>query len=126
MKRGRGRFRPWLLVSVAYLLLTITAAAETDTIPAAGMVTMVDLGATECIPCKMMAPIIHEVEKEYEGRAAVFFLDVWKNPGEAQRFSIRTIPTQIFYDAAGNEVWRHEGFLDKKTIAATFDKLGVK
>jgi thioredoxin 1 len=109
-------------------MLPITALADTSKtdIPAAGMVTMVDLGATECIPCKMMAPIMEEVEKEYEGRAAVFFLDVWKKPDEAQRFSIRTIPTQIFYDAAGKEVWRHEGFLDKKTIVAVFDKLGVK
>ncbi len=90
------------------------------------MVTMVDLGATESISCKMMALIIKEVEKEYEGRAAVFFLDVWENPGEAQRFSIRTIPTQIFYDPTGKEIWQHESFLDKKAIVATFDKLGVK
>jgi thioredoxin 1 len=36
------------------------------------------------------------------------------------------IPTQIFYDKQGKEVGRHEGFLDKKSIVAAFETLGVK
>jgi len=86
----------------------------------------VDLGATECIPCKMMAPILKEIREEYQGRAAVIFLDVWKDPTPARRLGIRTIPTQVFYDKEGREVGRHEGFLDKKSIIAAFEKLGVK
>ena len=87
---------------------------------------MVDLGATECIPCKMMAPIIEELQSEYQGRAAVVFIDVWKNPAAGRQFGIRTIPTQIFYDAEGNEKSRHEGFLDKQSIVKTFTDLGVR
>jgi thioredoxin 1 len=94
--------------------------------PVPGMVTMVDLGATECIPCKMMAPIIEELKSEYQGRAAVVFIDVWKNPAAGRQFGIRAIPTQIFYDAEGNEKSRHEGFLDKQSIVKTFTDLGVK
>jgi thioredoxin 1 len=94
--------------------------------PVKGMVTLVDLGATECIPCKMMAPILRELEREYTGKAAVIFLDVWKDPAPARRTGIRLIPTQIFYDRTGKEVFRHEGFLDKKSIVAVFEKLGVK
>ena len=94
--------------------------------PVPGMVTMVDLGATECIPCKMMAPIIEELQSEYQGRAAVVFIDVWKNPAAGRQFGIRTIPTQIFYDAEGNEKSRHEGFLDKQSIVKTFTDLGVR
>jgi len=94
--------------------------------PVKGLVTLVDLGATECIPCKMMAPILKELRQEYQGRAAVIFLDVWKDPTPARRLGIRIIPTQVFYDKEGREVGRHEGFLDKKSIIAAFDKLGVK
>lgn len=94
-------------------------------LPVKGMVTMIDLGATECIPCKMMAPIMKEVEAEYRGRAAIVFIDVWKNKGMDKKFGIRTIPTQIFYDHTGKEVFRHEGFLDKSNIIKALAKLGV-
>jgi thioredoxin 1 len=86
---------------------------------------MVDLGAKECVPCKMMAPILVELEKEYQGRASIIFVDVWQHRDQAQRFGIRGIPTQIFYDQAGREVGRHMGFMDKKTIVAALTKLGV-
>ena len=79
-----------------------------------GMVTMIDIGAHKCIPCKMMAPILEELEKEYKGRAAIMFIDVWENPEEGKKYGIRSIPTQIFYDKEGKEVYRHEGFLTKR------------
>jgi len=86
----------------------------------------VDLGADKCIPCKQMAPILAELKKEYEGRAVVEFIDVWKNPGAGDLYGIRIIPTQIFFDAAGKEVWRHEGFLPKADFVAKFAEMGVK
>ena len=90
------------------------------------MVTMVDLGAKKCIPCKMMAPIMEELEKEYEGRAAIHFIDVWENPDAGKQFGIKLIPTQIFYNAEGKEILRHEGFMDKAAIVAELRKLGVE
>ncbi|MFN2352953.1 MAG: thioredoxin family protein [Desulfopila sp.] len=101
------------------------AAAGGTTIPASGLVTMIDLGATECIPCKMMAPILEEVKQEYENRAEIIFIDVWKNPAQAKKFNIKTIPTQIFFDADGVEKMRHVGFMDKKRIVAILAKLGA-
>lgn len=94
-------------------------------VPVPGKVTMVDLGAHKCIPCKMMAPVIKEVSAEYDGRAAVIFIDVWENREVPALFKISTIPTQIFYDAYGKEVYRHEGFMDKVSIVNIFKKLGV-
>ena len=94
-------------------------------VPTPGLVTMVDLGAHKCIPCKMMAPIIEELQTEYAGRASIIFIDVWEHREQAQRFGIRGIPTQIFYDKHGKEIKRHVGFLDKKSIVAMFDELGV-
>ena len=123
-----------VVLAAAFLFLgKMAATAQTEPavsgsvqVPVPGLVTMVDLGATECIPCKMMAPIIEELKTEYQGRAAVVFIDVWKNPAAGRQFGIRTIPTQIFYDAAGSERGRHEGFLDKKSIINKFNDLGVK
>lgn len=87
---------------------------------------VIDLGADKCIPCKKMAPILVELRKEYEGRVSVDFIDVWKNPAAGQPYKIRVIPTQIFFDAEGKEVWRHEGFLPKADFIAKFAELGVK
>jgi thioredoxin 1 len=99
------------------------AAAE---VPVKGMVTMIDLGAKKCIPCKMMAPILEKLEKEYAGRAAVVFLDVWEDPKPAHRFGIRGIPTQIFFDKEGREVFRHAGFLSEEEIVRRLKDMGVK
>lgn len=114
----------------AILLFTSISSAETTKlevqIPVPGMVTMVDLGAKKCVPCKMMAPILEELEKEYTDRAAIIFIDVWENNQAGKQFGINTIPTQIFYDANGKEVLRHVGFFDKAGIVAELQKLGVK
>ena len=95
-------------------------------VPVKGMVTMIDLGAKKCIPCKMMAPILAKMEKQYEGKAAIVFIDVWKHNEQAKRFGIRAIPTQIFYNETGNEVYRHVGFMDEKAIINQLKKMGVE
>ena len=94
-------------------------------IPVKGMATMVDLGADECIPCKMMVPVMEKVEKKYKGKAAVIFIDVWKNKEPAKRFGIRAIPTQIFFDKEGKEVYRHVGFMSETAIDRVFKEMGV-
>lgn len=92
-------------------------------LPVPGTVTMIDLGAHSCIPCKMMAPIMDKVEKKYKGRAAIVFIDVWEYPQEPQKYGIRAIPTQIFYDHTGKEVYRHEGYYPEENIVHILDKL---
>jgi thioredoxin 1 len=94
--------------------------------PAEPLPSMVDLGAHECIACKEMAPILKELRAEYAGRADIIFIDVWKNPSAKKLYGIRSIPTQIFFDRDGEEVWRHEGFLAKDKIVAKLAELGAK
>jgi thioredoxin 1 len=86
---------------------------------------LVDLGATKCIPCKMMAPILAELKKEYAGRLDVVFIDVWENRDAGEKYGIQSIPTQIFFDAAGKELFRHEGFFAKADILTKWKELGV-
>ncbi|BDQ38057.1 thiol reductase thioredoxin [Pseudodesulfovibrio nedwellii] len=95
-------------------------------VPILGMITMVDIGAHSCIPCKMMTPVIEELSKEYEGRAAIVFIDVWEHRAEAKKYGIKSIPTQIFYDAEGKEQFRHVGFFDKESIVTKLAELGAK
>ncbi len=85
---------------------------------------LVDLGADKCIPCKMMAPILEELKKEYPGKLDVVFVDVWKNSGEGEKYQIRMIPTQIFYGSDGKELFRHEGFFAKADILAKWKAFG--
>ncbi len=87
---------------------------------------LVDVGADKCIPCKMMAPILEELRKEYAGIFQVEFIDVWKNPADGKKFGVRIIPTQIFFDAAGKELFRHQGFFSKEDILAKWKELGIK
>ncbi len=114
------------LISCLLFTENVFASDPSKQIPVPGMVTMVDLGAKKCIPCKMMAPIMEELEKDYKDRAAIIFIDVWENPNASKKFGINTIPTQIFYDANGKEMFRHVGFFDKSGIEAELLKLGVK
>jgi thioredoxin 1 len=119
-----------LIVALVFLTLATRAftaeeASPVPEVPVKGMVTMVDLGADKCIPCKMMAPVLRDLQKEYEGKAAILFIDVWKHPKELGKFRVSTIPTQIFYDKEGKEIYRHEGFFSKEGILAVLRKAGV-
>ena len=132
MQRDKCRYNTLMVLTLATLVFCTAVTGFSDpgidfkTLPVEGMVTMIDLGAKKCIPCKMMAPILEKMEKKYEGRAAIVFIDVWENRDQAGRFDIRAIPTQIFYDASGKEVSRHVGFMSEDDIVKTLSQLGVK
>jgi thioredoxin 1 len=111
------------------LLLSGIVQAETKTLPAVpvkGMVTMVDLGAGSCIPCKMMEPILKKVEERYKDKAAVVFIDLRYHRDQAARFQVRAIPTQVFFDREGKEVYRHVGFMSEEAIVEQLGKMGVQ
>jgi len=101
------------------------AAAPEATTQGKALPRLVDLGAGKCIPCKMMAPILEDMKKTYVEKLDVQFIDVWENPDAGKKYGINVIPTQIFYDATGNEVFRHEGFFGKEDILAKWKEFGV-
>jgi thiol-disulfide isomerase/thioredoxin len=117
-----------LVVVLGLLLPQITnvARAEEKTEQPTALPLLVDLGAGKCIPCKKMAPIIEELKKDYAGIVNVVFVDVWKDSNAGKPYKIRVIPTQVFYDRAGKEVFRHEGFFSREDIEKVFrEKMGV-
>ena len=91
-------------------------------------VTFVELGSVSCIPCKMMQPVMDDIEKEYGEQVKVEFYDVWTKEGKpyGQKYKIRAIPTQIFLDKDGNEYFRHQGFFPKGEVIKVLEKGGVK
>lgn len=101
------------------------AGVKAASVTAAKLPRLIDLGAGKCIPCKMMAPILEELKKEYAGRMNVEFIDVWQNPDAGKQYGIDVIPTQIFYDADGKELFRHVGFFAKADILGKWKELGV-
>ena len=74
----------------------------------------------------MMAPIMAKLEKAYAGRTAIVFIDVWKNEEQLGRFGIRAIPTQVFFNEKGKEVYRHVGFMSEEVTVAQLEKMGVR
>ncbi|MDZ7936466.1 MAG: thioredoxin family protein [Emticicia sp.] len=111
------------------LLTSITGNAQskssTDTKP---KVTFYELGSVRCIPCKQMQPVIKSIEEKYGSQVQVIFHDVWTPEGKeaAKRFTFEAIPTQIFEDENGKEIFRHVGFFPEKEIEKVLAKNGVK
>lgn len=89
------------------------------------LITFIELGADRCIPCKAMQPIMKEIAETYADRVQVVFYDVWKDPEPARKYGIQLIPTQVFIDQKGNEVFRHVGLFPKEEILALLKKHGV-
>lgn len=117
-------------VGLAFYLRAMNKPSDdsVDTLAPAGesgLPRLVDLGSDECIPCKTMAPMLNELRKEYKGKMEVVFIDVWKNPKAKKQYGIDLIPTQIFFNAAGDEVFRHVGSYSKEEILNKWRELGV-
>jgi len=98
-----------------------TQPAQTASLPA-----MIELGSEKCVPCKMMQPIIDELKRDYAGSLHVEFHDVWQDRQAAEKYSVRAIPTQVFLNPQGEEIFRHEGFFPKEDILSKWKELGFE
>ena len=99
---------------------TAPAAART------GVPRLIDLGSNECIPCKLMWPALEQMKDEFAGKLTVEFVDVGKreNAALARQYGVKMIPTQVFLDADGKELMRHEGFISRHAMLERFRDLG--
>ncbi|MHB0937315.1 MAG: thioredoxin family protein [Armatimonadota bacterium] len=87
---------------------------------------LLELGADKCIPCKMMQPVLAELRQDYPSTLQVDFIDVWKDSAAGEQYGVQSIPTQIFFDADGKEIFRHVGFYPKDEILAKFKEHGIE
>ena len=139
-KKRKGKpemknFKNWAIVAAVVVAVGVVfalkprAPAPAESAPAAetagaALPRLLELGADTCIPCKQMAPIIEELKTAYAGQLRVDFIDVKKNEGASEAYDVRLIPLQIFFDAEGQELFRHEGFYAKDDILAKWKELG--
>jgi thioredoxin 1 len=91
------------------------------------LVTFIELGSVNCIPCKAMRPVMTDIETSYSGKVQVLFYDVWTKEGEpyGRQYGIRVIPTQVFLDRNGREFYRHEGFFLASDIKKLLKEHGI-
>lgn len=102
-------------------LIVITSVGWAEPLP-----RLVDVGADKCIPCIKMAPILDQLREDFAGRFEVKFVDAWKSREEAASYGVQVIPTQIFYAADGQELFRHMGFYGREDILNRWRELGYE
>jgi len=88
--------------------------------------SLVDFGSIGCVGCDMLAPILETLKKKYAGKANVLFIHVGREQALASRYGIQAIPTQVFYDRDGNEVFRHVGFWPQAELEKKLAQIGVR
>jgi thioredoxin 1 len=118
-----------LLIAVGFTANASTSEEHEEflrNLPVKGMVTLIDLGKKTCTQCKMMAPILEKLEKKYKGKAAIIFINLLDDPEQQYRFKLKALPTQIFFNPEGKEVYRHTGFMSEKAIIQQMNKMGVE
>ena len=91
-----------------------------------GLPTLAEFGASTCVPCKQMKPILAELAVEYEGKLNVVIVEVYEQKDLALQYSVMAIPTQIFFDSSGQETTRHMGFYAKEDILTQLKEMGVE
>ncbi len=132
MAEGRDKLRTLILLLLPFMLITcgsekkvqINSTAEKPGTKA--MITFVELGSVNCIPCRQMQPIMKSIEEKYRGQVKVVFHDVWKDKDAGKKYGIQLIPTQVFLDESGKEFFRHEGFYPEEDIIKLFETKGIK
>ncbi|NQU45064.1 thioredoxin family protein [bacterium] len=87
---------------------------------------LVEVGSKVCVACKMMMPIIDGLRSANEGKLEVVFVDVREETNAPSLYNVFVIPTQIFYAADGQELFRHEGFYSTEEILAKWKEFGIE
>ncbi|MFP4331422.1 MAG: thioredoxin [Alkalispirochaetaceae bacterium] len=78
---------------------------------------IVDFWADWCMPCKMIAPVLEELDKEYDGQVKIAKVDVDDQPELAQQYDVMSIPTLLVFKG-GEIVKQHVGAAPKETLKA--------
>lgn len=88
----------------------------------------IELGSVDCVPCKMMQPVMENIKKRFGEQVKITFYDVWteKHKQYAQIYNINGIPTQVFLAPDGKEIYRHVGFFPEEEIVELFKSLGIE
>jgi len=134
MKMKKGMRLTLLACLVASLVLPIACSkgSSSDWVGATpleealsnGKPTVAEFGASTCIPCKRMKPVLEGIVAEHGDKLNLSFTDVRIHTSIATKYRISLMPTQIFFDSTGQEVTRHVGYWPKEDVLAHLEELG--
>lgn len=114
-----------IVLAVSLAIAANTPAKPKPKVTLKALPRLLDLGATTCVPCKMMAKVLDELKVEYKGKLKVDFIDVRIDTAAVEKYNVKLIPLQIFYNAKGKELFRHEGYWAKAEVVKKFKELGI-
>ncbi|MCX7749135.1 MAG: thioredoxin family protein [Clostridia bacterium] len=149
VKNNKKDTAPLSSVENTDFALHVTEKLDLEKLKSYKVPIIIDFGSDSCIPCKLMAPVLKELNTEMQGKAIIRFVDVWKYKDLAEGYPISVIPTQIFIDAngkpykpknpdalelkqytskdTGEHVFTaHEGGLTKDQMLSVLKEMGVK
>lgn len=86
----------------------------------AAKVALLDVWATWCGPCKMIAPVVDALSEEFADRAEFYKADAEENPGLAKKLRVMSIPNIVIMKE-GKVTARHVGFQDAEELRAWFE-----
>ena len=97
-----------------------------DRARSSGKPTLVEFGATGCVPCDMMQPVLENLRKKYQDRLNIVFIHVGEEQILGARYGITSIPVQAFFDLSGKEFFRHTGFFAQVEVEKRLVEMGVR
>ena len=81
--------------------------------------TFIEVGSDSCRSCQVMGKLLYKIKQQHS-EYPIYFVNVHKEREAAYRLRVQMIPTQILIDSGGNEIYRHVGLLDQKSIITLF------
>ena len=115
----------------AVVLVLVFRPAASAPVPVAAVVAptarpkLLDLGATTCIPCKAMVPVLDGLRTDFAGKLDVEFIDITRNHEAGEAWRVEIMPTQVYLSADGRELARHQGFASREDILGQWRQLGI-
>lgn len=105
---------------------SLRASTPTEGEAAGGLPTLLDFGMGECVTCKEMEPILRELADNYKGRAIIRIIDIRDHRDLQAEYRVDVIPTQVFLDDRGNEMFRNVGPMTRDEIITKLREIGVE
>ena len=102
------------------------AAKPAVTNSATAKIKFLEIGSDKCIPCKQMKVVTENIVIKYGDELAFQYIDIYENKDVADDYKIQLIPTQIFYNQKGVEIFRHVGYFPEEKIDSLLQANGLK